>query len=357
MSDVKSSSPPASLEALRAPLQEWFASAARPLPWRVERTLYRTVVSEFMCQQTQVATVLPYFARWMRAFPDFAALAAAPEEAVLTAWSGLGYYARARNLQRLARALTERDAPPRTVREWLELPGIGPYTAAAICSLHYEVPAAVVDGNVIRVLSRVAGLEEAFPNAAAAGKAVRPLAEAFLDPAAPGVHNEALMELGAMVCVKHRPACLLCPLKAGCRALATGVAGELPRIRRRASERRTVHRLWILEAGRIHLARARRGARRLAELAELPEWSMGEPPAAWHLLAKRRRGISHQLIEEHIWVPEDAATALEALAGDSRGEGGQDLFAHPVATLEEIAVSGPHRRWIRELTVESDDPA
>lgn len=298
-----------------------------------------------MCQQTQIETVLPYFARWMRQFPDFAALAEASEEAVLTAWSGLGYYARARNLHRLAQSLAPLAEPPRTPEAWQRLPGIGPYTAAAICSIAFDHPCAVVDGNVIRVLARVGGIETHFTSAQAAVSAIRPLADGFLEPAAPGLHNQAVMELGAMVCLKHRPACLLCPLRPGCRAQAGGLAEELPRIQRRATERVTIDRLWIVREGRILLQRQGAMDRRLARLVELPRWPDAIRREEATLLGTRTRGISHQRIEERIHQPREAACAawIEALVGR------EDHFFHPLGQLDEIPLSGPHRKWIREL--------
>ena len=140
----------------RKQLLDWYDREHRKLPWRVESSLYRTVVSELMCQQTQIATVLPYFDRWMQALPDFEALAQAPEEKVLKLWEGLGYYSRARNLHKLAKALGEMAEYPETAAKgWQKLPGIGPYTAAAIASIHNREAIGVVDGNVIRVITRL----------------------------------------------------------------------------------------------------------------------------------------------------------------------------------------------------------
>ena len=151
--------PRSSLVAARtrfqAALLAWYRDNARVLPWREAPSLYKTVVSEFMLQQTQVKTVLPYFARWMEALPGFSELAAAPEERVLRLWEGLGYYSRARNLQRLAQAIVARGGPPVAAEEWRELPGVGPYTSAAITSIALGAPEACVDGNVVRILARL----------------------------------------------------------------------------------------------------------------------------------------------------------------------------------------------------------
>lgn len=294
-----------------------------------------------MCQQTQIDTVLPYFERWMQSFPSFERLAMASEESVLNHWAGLGYYARARNLHKLAKAINSLEALPETAKEWVKLPGIGPYTASAICSIQFGEKVAVVDGNVIRVLCRIHGLEDAFPNAQAAGKAVQPLADQFLNPQAPGNHNQAMMELGALVCTKHKPACLLCPAKSDCRALQKGLTTDLPRIARKASVKRTVHRIWAIRDGKIALAKQPEGSRRLAHLHELPLLIQTTPPQGAQLVTKKKRGISNQIIEEHIWEFNDASQALDQLEGT--------VVWQPIQHLSEIPLSGPHKRWINAL--------
>ncbi len=210
--------------AQRAALRAWFLAHQRRLPWREQPGLYKTVVSEFMLQQTQVATVLPYFERWMRKFPDFAALAAARETEVLKLWEGLGYYRRARLLHALAKELVKLPTPPRTPEAWLELPGVGPYTAAAITSIAFGAPAAVVDGNVVRVLARLHGETRQFKDGSAAVKFFTPAADALLDARHPGDHNQAMMELGATVCTRHNPLCTVCPFVTWCVVAARGAS-------------------------------------------------------------------------------------------------------------------------------------
>ena len=146
-----------------------------------------------MLQQTQVKTVLPYFARWLDALPDFAALAAAPEARVLKLWEGLGYYSRARNLHRLGKILAAQPALPRTPAEWRELPGVGPYTAAAVTSISFNAPAACVDGNVVRILARLTADATPFRDSAGAAKVFAPLADALLTHQSAGDHNQAMM--------------------------------------------------------------------------------------------------------------------------------------------------------------------
>ncbi|MFM7209898.1 MAG: A/G-specific adenine glycosylase, partial [Verrucomicrobiota bacterium] len=169
----------------RRRLLAWFARHRRSMPWRERPSAYRTVVSELMCQQTQIATAIPYFERWTRRWPDFGALAAAEESEVLELWAGLGYYSRARNLLALARGVVARGGPPETAAEWRTFRGVGPYTAAAIASIAFGEPAAVVDGNVVRVLARLTGDRSVFRDAADAVRRLQPLADAFLDARRP----------------------------------------------------------------------------------------------------------------------------------------------------------------------------
>ncbi|HBR93576.1 MAG TPA: A/G-specific adenine glycosylase, partial [Opitutae bacterium] len=176
----------------RHALAQWYATAQRPLPWRTQPSLYRTVVSELMAQQTQIKTMLPYFERWMRRFPDFAALAEAPAEDVLKHWEGLGYYSRARNLHKLAKEYVALEPKPRSREDWQQLPGIGPYTSAAISSIALGEPAAVVDGNVVRILARLTDDARVFKNNGEAVKAFTPTAEAVLDQGNAGEHNQAM---------------------------------------------------------------------------------------------------------------------------------------------------------------------
>jgi A/G-specific adenine glycosylase len=336
----------ASLVAAKADFQlallGWYRTHARRLPWRETPSLYKTVVSEFMLQQTQVKTVLPYFARWLDTLPDFAALAAAPEAQVLKLWEGLGYYSRARNLHRLARALVARPAPPRTPAEWRELPGVGPYTAAAITSISFGAAAACVDGNVVRILARLTADGTAFRDSAGAAKQLGPLAAALLPVNAPGDHNQAMMELGATVCFRQKPLCLTCPVQAFCAAAREGDPEAYPRLAPKQMEQRAVTRVWCERNGALLLHRAAVGARRLAELHELPTAEQaGLDPLAvarGRLLAKKRRGITRFQITESIY-----ATAAP------HGPLSEGLVWVPRTALDTIALSGPHRRWVGEI--------
>lgn len=220
----------AELRRLREQLLAWYAPEARALPWRGARDPYAIWVSEVMLQQTRVETVRERWGRFLRRFPTLAALAASDEQALLKEWEGLGYYRRARNLRAAAQAVvaTGRSALPRTAEDLGRLPGCGPYTAAAVASIAYGEPAAVVDGNVERVLARVFLVTEQTGTASARSR-FRDLAGRLLDPRRPGDWNQALMDLGATVCRPRAPLCLLCPWSGGCRGRLAGRAEELPR--------------------------------------------------------------------------------------------------------------------------------
>jgi A/G-specific adenine glycosylase len=323
-------------------LRGWFRAHARALPWRESPSPYKTVVSEFMLQQTQVKTVLPYLARWLAELPDFAALAAAPEERVLKLWEGLGYYSRARNLHRLAKLVAARPALPRTPEEWRELPGVGPYTAAAVTSIAFGARAACVDGNVVRILARLTADATEFRDSASAGKTFAPLAEALLPAENPGAHNEAMMELGATVCLRQNPFCLTCPVRPFCAGAQTSEPENFPRLAPKKTEHREVVRVWCVRRGALLLHRASAGAKRLASQHELPTAAQARLPDAavtrGELLARRKRSITRFAITETIFR-----------AAPPRGKLGDDLVWVPLVKLGDITLSGPHRRWVGEI--------
>jgi A/G-specific adenine glycosylase len=215
--------------AISADLLPWFRTKARVLPWREKRTPYRVWISEAMLQQTRVDTVIPYFERWMQAFPSVEALAEAEEEAVLKCWEGLGYYARARNLHRAAGLIVERHqgrvpSDPDVLRA---LPGIGPYTQAAILSLAFQQSYAVCDGNVERVLTRLCAYD-ADIRKPATKQQLQSMMTRLISGHPPGEFNEAFMELGATVCLPRNPKCGECPLHRVCRACKRGLQDALP---------------------------------------------------------------------------------------------------------------------------------
>ena len=199
----------------RAALRRWYSEAARALPWRTSPSLYGTWLSEIMLQQTRVQTGIPKWHLFMELFPTVGDLAAASEDDVMKAWEGLGYYRRARLLHRAAKVIEEAKDFPDTHQGWLALPGVGPYTSAAIASIGLNVPVAAVDGNVQRVLSRWAGMSEPV-DAPEGAKEIQRLADALLDTEHPGDHNQAVMELGALLCSPRSPKCHECPIVSDC---------------------------------------------------------------------------------------------------------------------------------------------
>ena len=216
-------------KAVEKQLLPWFAQNARDLPWRKNRTLYRVWISEIMLQQTRVETVIPYYNRWMKTFPTWRALANAPQSAVLKQWEGLGYYSRARNLHAAAKTagLKTISRAPDIVSELKNFPGIGSYTASAIASLAYNADAAVVDGNVIRVLSRLFAYA-ADAKTTGAKKYFQQLADELLVRGRAGEYNEAMMELGALICLPKNPQCKTCPLKNVCTAKKENAVEKYP---------------------------------------------------------------------------------------------------------------------------------
>ena len=259
------------MEEIRQRILKWYGKHQRDLPWRRARDPYRIWISEIMLQQTRVAAVIPHYERFLERFPDVRALASAPEQTLLAAWAGLGYYSRARNLQRAARKIVEQDHFPRDYSSLLNLPGVGDYTAAAIASIAFDLPHAVVDGNVLRVLSRFTA-ERGNVDSVPVRNRLRAVAESMLDSQRPGEFNQALMELGATVCVPKQPACRLCPIASECRAHQQGIETELPVKSVRPGASRVEKQLLVIERQSKVLIWQRPGEhRRLAGFWELPE--------------------------------------------------------------------------------------
>lgn len=234
----------------------WYGDAKRTLPWRESSDPYWVLVSEIMLQQTTVAAVVPKFEAWMNVFPSFERLAEAKEEEVLSQWSGLGYYQRARRLHRCAQSVVSLGYLPTTLDELLELPGIGPYTAAAVASICFERPHLAIDTNVIRVLYRYYALP-CLSNHKPTHRVLQQRTESAFDWANPGEFNQALMELGASHCSVRAPECAHCPLKSGCAARVSEGGPEafpLPKVRK--EPKRTPGRSFVLESessGRVLL--------------------------------------------------------------------------------------------------------
>jgi A/G-specific adenine glycosylase len=303
---------------LRRALRQWYRRNARALPWRADREPYRVWVSEIMLQQTQVATATPYYERFLARFPTLRALARAPLDRVLAAWSGLGYYRRARHLHEAAGIVVREHAGrvPSEPRAFGALPGVGRYTVGAVLSIGFGVPLPVLDGNVARVLARLAAKPWAVRRAADAS-ALWALAESLLDRGAPGDWNQALMELGATVCTPRAPRCDACPARRFCRARAAGRQEEFPPMApRRATEH--VRRAIALVEYRGRTLVVRQEGRLLDGMWEPPgvELADGEParPALARALAARgvrgtleatparvRHTITHRNILVEVW--------------------------------------------------------
>ncbi len=243
--------------SLPAHLLEWYSVHARSLPWRGHNDPYVVWVSEVMLQQTRVETVIPYFQKWMERFPDVHALAAASQEQVLSAWEGLGYYSRARSLHRAAKILVEEYGGelPREVRDLRRLPGIGPYTAGAIASIAFGADEAALDGNIRRVLARVFDVD-AQARSPEGERILYGLAADHLPKGKSGEYNQALMDLGAMVCTPRNPACSQCPLSEICQARALGIQEQRPVLVTRPEQPHyTVTAAVIQRNGRVLIAR------------------------------------------------------------------------------------------------------
>jgi A/G-specific adenine glycosylase len=323
-------------------LRDWFRSQKRLLPWREEPTLYRVWVSEIMLQQTQVKTVIPYFERFVARFPNVEALAAAPEQEVLTAWAGLGYYSRARNLQKAAKSIVARGSFPRTRADWLELPGVGQYTAGAILSIALDEPEAILDANVERVVSRLRRV-----NRDAGDKAYQArlweISREIIEKShrarlRPSEINQALMELGASHCSVKAPNCGLCPLRGVCevRARARSV-GELEAYPPRKKPKQWVAVLetvdcWTDGAGRL-IARVRAEGEWRAGLWDLPETEDSEwkkllarlPPARELEAVESRHVVTRHKITRRtrVLLLENGAHPRSASEGPIRARDGQ----------------------------------
>jgi A/G-specific adenine glycosylase len=268
--------------ALRRKLLAWYRAHRRDLPWRRTRDPYEIWISEAMLQQTRVETVIPYWQRFLARFPDVAALATADTDDVISIWAGLGYYSRARNLHRAAQLVMERHAGqlPDDVDRLRELPGVGRYTAGAIASIAFDRPAPIVDGNAARVLTRLFGIA-ADLRSRAVQQRLWSEAEQLARGEEPGALNQALMELGAVLCTPRAPRCPVCPWAQHCTARARGNAEVLPVRSRRVPVRRVEAVAGLLQRhGRVlAVKRPQRGL--LGGLWELPGGERsadGEPP-------------------------------------------------------------------------------
>lgn len=289
-------------------LLTWYDQHARDLPWRLAPGAalpddpawpYRVWLSEVMLQQTTVAAVKPYFAKFTETWPTVEALAAAPEDAIMAAWAGLGYYSRARNLVKCAKAVAERGGFPSTEAELRALPGLGDYTAAAIAAIAFGERAVVIDANVERVVARLFAIAEPLPGAR---KAIRAAADTITPRQRAGDFAQAMMDLGAQICTSRAPRCLICPLAEACAGRKAGEPERLPvKPAKKAVPERRGTAFWITREGHVWLV-TRPGTGMLGGMRALPDdgWSAredgsGEVPLAgeWRELGAVRHGFTH----------------------------------------------------------------
>ncbi len=333
-------------------LLAWYDRNRRAMPWRArpgERAdPYRVWLSEIMLQQTTVVAVIPYYEKFLTRFPTVEALAAAGSEAVMQAWAGLGYYARARHLHACAKAVVALGGFPDTVEGLQALPGIGPYTAAAVGAIAFGIPVVPIDGNVERVVSRVFAITDALP--ASKPAIAQGAAKLGSDAAArkrPSDFAQSLFDLGATICTPANPACVLCPWMAECAARAQGIAAELPRKTPKKARpiRHGVH-FWLTDAAGNVLLRRRPPRGLLGGMTELPgpvwraePWSPGEIPAEapmdaqWQAIGEVSHGLTH--FELRLQVH---AASVETIRADG--------FLRPVAALEGEALPSMMRKCV-----------
>lgn len=318
-------------------LAKWYEKNGRDLPWRVKggahENPYEVWVSEIMLQQTTVKTVIPYFDRFLKRFPDVSALAAAPADEILLLWQGLGYYTRARKLHECARVLVEKYGGrfPADREQLLKLPGIGPYTSAAIAAFGFNLPEAVVDGNVIRVLTRLKGWTA--PVTEIINDINAYAAELTNASSCPADHASAIMDLGAGICSPRSPLCTFCPLNENCRAYVQNLTETIPNI---VKLKRTVQRgyvFWIENKKGEILIRKRTEKGLLSGLAELP-WNMNQTfpfNADWHITDKTVK---------HVFTHFDLTLTIVKTRIDALPDGNDGAFVsaknfsdHPFSTL------------------------
>ncbi len=332
-------------ERFQKDLLEWYDEQKRDLPWRTNSSLYKTVVSEFMLQQTRVSTVLPYFENWIQKFSDFDSLAMAKEDDILKAWEGLGYYSRARNLHKLAKIVSSWRLIPQDAKSWQALPGIGPYISAAVTSITFEQAEAVCDGNVVRVLTRIFAHGELFKDGSTAQKKLQPLAQILLNIQRPGDYNQAIMELGATMCHRQSPTCTICPVLTYCKSGQRGDPGSFPVLAKKKKSFKKMKRSWVESKDSLLLQKPKDGANRLAGIYELPEIIENEIFSKQELLAVRKRTIGQTDYEESIYRC--------SLNPNSRLNNSMKWIKWH--KLNEITLSGPHRKWIEEIKTKKSE--
>ena len=322
---------PKNVRAFRRSLLRWFRHRGRDLPWRCTRDPYAILVSELMLQQTQVSTVIAYYNEWLRRFPDFVSLARASENDVLHAWQGLGYYARARNLQATATTVVDRyrGRLPRSVEQMQQLPGIGKYTAHAVASFAFDQPLPIVEANTARVLTRLFD----FPESIDSDRGRQSLwqhAARLVPKSNASIYNSALIDLGALVCVARQPKCGICPVKTFCRAKNPRI---LPVRKSRPRTKRLIEQhAFVVRQGKILL-----------------EQSSTRWRGMWILPPLQRESANQQPVYESIFPFTDHRVTLSVYARH------REKIRKPlqswvrIDSLDSIPMPSPHRKALRHL--------
>lgn len=345
----------AKCETVSALLLDWYDRHARDLPWRAlpgspPPDPYRVWLSEVMLQQTTVAAVKPYFAKFLDRWPSVFDLASAPEEDVMAAWAGLGYYSRARNLVKCARQVAEMGAFPHSEAELRKLPGLGAYTAAAIAAIAFGERAVVVDANVERVVSRLFAIAEPLP---AARKPIRVKTDTITPEKRAGDFAQAMMDLGSAICTTHDPKCLLCPISSECAAKAGGDPARFPvKAPKKAKPVRLGTAFWIERAGHVLLV-TRQGTGMLGGMRALPDdgWHAGgdghgQPPVSgeYSALGMVRHTFTHFALE------------LSVMRVETRGDMAVEGQWWPIADIDNAGLPTLFAKAAR-LTTALDDAA
>ncbi len=335
---------------------KWYRANARDLPWRRTSRPYAIWVSEIMLQQTQVATVIPYWNRWMKELPSIRSLANAGEDKVLKLWEGLGYYRRARNLQKGARVILDQFAGrfPKRLEDVLKLPGVGRYTAGAICSIAFNRPTPIVDGNVIRVLTRVYGIDS-DPKDKATNEQLWTIAEELVVAAEAmqrgdlrdcSDFNQSLMELGAMICAPTAPLCEACPLRQLCVARRDGSQAQLPNLKKNAAATPRRFKAFIIESNGRFLVRQRPADAVNGGFWEFPNFEPDieapprlpehEPPTPFCV-------IRHSITRYRITVEAVRARSF------SRARPRKNEVWKSIDELDQLALTSAHRKILGKL--------
>ena len=354
-------------------LVEWFERNKRDLPWRRDPDPYHVFLSELLLQQTQVATALPYYERFLHAFPSFEALARAGEQSVLRAWAGLGYYRRARLLHAAARGIVETHGGhlPRDPEALRALPGVGRYTAGAVASIAFNLPEPALDGNVMRVLSRLLTLKE-DPRRGSANKMLWDLAREMIPEGRARDFNQALMELGALVCLPRDPKCAKCPVREFCRARQSGDQTKYPLASPRAETVHERHASVLVRRGRRWLIAPVREGRRYAGFWEFPrfvfpkniaatiareraKWlrkefaeRFGLSPARVKFEGSVRHQVTHHRITLEVWrcdlIPKRANTSERKMKRSTASAKNVECAWEPMEKIKNFPLSSPQQQ-------------